>query len=82
MSRADLEAQVTHVLQTNPQWYQHDGVLPINASSDDKVSMQLIEHVEKIRICPVGAQQKHLVRFAVPATFPSLLIPNFTTLYA
>lgn len=54
MPRADLETLVTHLLQANPQWYQHDGILPITTSTGQKVAQQLLEHVERIRIYPAG----------------------------
>ena len=59
MPRDDLATLVTHLLQSNPDWYQHDGVLPIPASSENKFSQQLAEHVEKIRLCPAGEALSH-----------------------
>lgn len=65
MPRDNLATLVTHLLQANPQWYQHDGILPLDVPSENQVSLQLIEHVEKIRVCPVGGQKRSLFFWAV-----------------
>jgi hypothetical protein len=45
---------VERLLQANPQWYQREGILQVDDSIEREIYLQLHQHVEYIRVCPVG----------------------------